>query len=188
MTTYDHSDDPDLRRQATFDRDRVARELAALGEAPPDAAELHWAQAGDDVADEGVATTHALFRVAAGHPGHSGPIEALSSLERRRVWKRLAGRLERQHRGATGGGGGDTGRRVLAMLAMAAAVVLVARSTLVGQVPSASGVETSRAAAEALGAQARAGLDVLGGEVDGARARALADAHAMRLRGDREGT
>jgi hypothetical protein len=189
MTTHEHSDDGGRSGGAAIDRDLIARELAVLGESPPDGSELDWASTyGQDDGDEEVATTRALFRVAASHPGTS---EALSPIETRRVWKRLAGRLEPLHAKRAermGGGGTDTGRRMFAVLAMAAAVVLVTRLAMVGQAPASVSGDESRALTEALGEQARASLHHLGGEVDGARARALADSYATRLRTDREGT
>lgn len=185
MTTHDHSDERSPNDGVAVDRDRIARELAALGEPPPSASELDGAsKPGDEEVDADVATTRALFAVAA---AHTGAAEGLTPFETRRVWKRLAGRVASSSTERAVGGGHDTGRRVFAALAMAAAVVLFTRLAIVGQVPSAPGDE-GNAVAEALGAQARAGLDVLGGEVDGARARALADDYATRLRVGGEGT
>lgn len=190
MQPDNHEGDDTPQGVPAFDRDRIARELAVLGEPPPDGGELEWAGAvgeGDDDVDVDVATVGALFRVA----GASGVgAEGLSALDQRRVWKTLADRLGGPDAPRSGGGRGHGMQRaLLTALAMAAGVVLVTRLGAVGQVPSSThGDERSRAATEALGAQARASLEVLGGDVDGARARALADAHATRLRADREGT
>jgi hypothetical protein len=187
MTTHEHDDrDDDVPTGGMpIDRDRIARELAALGEPPPDDAELDWVGAADDGHPSvDVATTRALFSVAGSH----AEVPSLSVLDRRRVWKRLAGRiesLEAERRESDRGHGPR--RALLAALAMAAGVVLVTRLAPIGQAPAVHSAE-SRATTEALGARARASLDALGGEVDGARARTLADDYASRLRVEREGT
>jgi hypothetical protein len=181
MITHDHGDD----ESPSATRDRIARELAVLGEAPPEASELDSSARFDGAEgfdDEDVAITHALFRVAA---GHADPTEALSPLEKRRVWKRLAGRIEPVQPSPGASGGHDMGRRMMAALAMAAAVVLVTRLAMVGQGTASSSTVESRAATEALATQARASLERIGGEADGARARSLADAYATRLRDGR---
>ena len=181
MTTHDHSSRAREESDDALDRDRIARELAALGEMPPEDEELDWARDAEAVGSVDVATTHALFVVAGGEA-----IEPLGALDQRRVWKRLAGRLDPLQTKVAGGSDHAPRRAWVAILAMAAGVILVTRMAMVGQV-SAPG-EGDRAAIEALGSTARASLDTLGGTADGARARALADDYATRLRADREGT
>jgi hypothetical protein len=162
---------------STLEVERIAIELAALGEDPVDEDELAFASAPDAALDDvrTVATLVELSRWAA-------PAEGLLPLERHRVWQHIAKRIgpamhEHPVEPAANGGGGSVWRGVLTSLALVAGVAMVLRV----DVPPPPTAEDRAALAET-GEAVRAVLEATApGEQDGARARALADGYAERL-------
>jgi hypothetical protein len=163
---------------------RIAAELAALGEDPADDDELALAAEARGVDEsEAVRTVATLVALSTWAP----PAKA-QALDRQRVWQRVLQRVgtsvaapvvDPDHAAPAANGGGLRG--VLASLALVAGVALVLRVD-VGPPPSAE----ERAELEIMGQATRAALEAAApGERDGARARALAEGYAERLRAER---
>lgn len=157
--------------------DRIAAELAALGEDPADDEELALASPGQPVHDD-VRTVATLVALSQWQP----PAKGLEPLERHRVWQRVAARIAAPvadpHEAAANGGGATGWRGVVASLALVAGVVLVLHVD-VAPPPSAE----DRAALQSAGEAARAVLEgTLPGEQDGARVKTLAQGYQARLR------
>ena len=156
------------------DAERIAAELAALGEGPLGDEELAFvsttAPGHPDVAT--VATLVSLSTWQA-------PTQGLQPLERHRVWRRIAQRTpapvaEPDEPAANGVAGW---RGLVAGLALVAGVVLLPRF----ETPPAPTAE-DREATQSMGEAARGVLQALPGEQDGTRARSLAEGYAERLR------
>lgn len=178
--------------------DRIAAELAALGEDPADDDELALALAAGSNAHAGanaragsndprtsvehddVRTVATLVALSTWTP----PATGLLPLEQQRVWQRVAKRvaspaIDPHHHAPAANGAGLRG--VLASLALVAGVALVLRVD-VEPPPS----EEDKAALVSMGQATRAALEAtVPGEQDGARARALAEGYAERLRAER---
>ncbi len=166
--------------------DRIAKELARLGEPPASAEELGLAC--ESTEDLDVSTVATLF-AAAGIAGVEGVHEPLSPLSRRRVWKHVEGRLFRASGAPPEASSAPATvdgrlRAVIAGLAVAAGVALMARLTPAEPVadPGSDARAASRTAIESLAEQARRGVEALDGPKHGARAEALAEQYAARLR------
>ena len=156
--------------------DRIAAELAALGEDPADDDELAFAFTPAAVPDD-VRTVATLVELSA----WAAPTEGLLPLERHRVWKQIGERIEPatpEHPVEPAANDpASPWRGVLASLALVAGVVLM----LHVDVPPPPSPE-DRAALESMGEATRAALETtMPGQQDGARARSLADGYAERL-------
>lgn len=174
-----HDDKLDERSEASVseaERARIAAELAALGELPPDEDEFLQLDPRElgTTRPEDVQMIEALAEWA-------DPVddsEPLSALEARRVWRHVESR--RASRDADGGSRAWIG---LALAGLAAAAVV-----LVVVIPRASGEGASDGEGEmvaALSEQAHAGLSALGVDTapgsDAARVRQLAVRYARRM-------
>jgi hypothetical protein len=178
MTTQPSIDRPTDR---ALQAERIAAELAALGEEPAAEGELELAS---DAAHDDVRTVATLVALSS----WVAPAQGLLPLERHRVWQRIAARVstgplahplapaaEHVAHGAANGAAGLRG--VLASLALVASVALLLRVD-VAPPPS----PEDRAALASMGEATRAVLEgTLPGEQDGPRARALAEGYAERL-------
>lgn len=161
------------------DAERIAAELAALGEAPLADDELAFT-ATDGLHDPDVRTVATLVDLSA----WQAPAQPLQPLERHRVWRRIAQRApapaaEPFEPAANGGTGW---RGLVAGLALVAGVILMPRFSA----PPAPSAEDRQATLE-MGEAARLVLDTLPGDRDGTRARSLADGYAERLTASRTG-
>jgi hypothetical protein len=146
---------------SVVDRDRIAAELAALGEP---ALEAHEPPAADD---PDVAFTVGLMGLGE-HVRPVAELAWLSEIERRRAW----GKVRRARDAAPAGGGLRRGMVPLfAALAAAAAVLIMPRVAP----PSAASAEV-----EGLASAAHAGLEALGDATPGARAREISAAMTVR--------
>jgi hypothetical protein len=175
-------DSASAAHEDTPDDVAIARELAALGELPVEDEEIRFHRAGADTrADVDVATVATLVSI-----GHDEPDRRpLSEIEDRRVWNRVADRLE------AGGaavvtrvvGNRSVWRSVVAGLAMAAGVALIPR--LVPDGPAANSA-AQQVDAEAIGDAARSGLKSLGDEYDTDRARGVLSEYTARMDEERQ--
>jgi hypothetical protein len=173
--------------------DRIAIELAALGE--PDL------EIGDELpaigapfGETAVLTAFALSYPVAATTTSIGPtsigvagLAPLSDLDRKRVWRKIEARraprsspphVEHTHAAAS------SWRASFVAFAMAAGLVLVPMLWPAGAPKADAG---DRAKTVMLGQQARAALDGLPGDRDGARASSLAAGYAARLDAERGG-
>lgn len=185
MTQHEHE----------LQRERIAAELAALGEEPADDAELAFAGTDeptddgvrdadvrdDDVRDDDVRTVATLVGLSRWQP----PVEGLSALQRHRIWQRVAARAPESvadpDQPAANDGSSSGWRGVVGSLALVASVVLMFH---VDMPPPPT--EDDRAALESMGEATRAVLEgTLPGEQDGTRARELALGYEARLRAAR---
>jgi hypothetical protein len=163
----------------TNDDQAIARELEALGEAPPTDDELSFVRGGERPPEWDVRNVAALFGIA-----HASSHELLE-LEQRRVWKVVAERgvpflKHRENQGSPW-------RVVIGAVAVAAGVLLVPRLAPPSDLPSEAALAAQRQDLELTGASARAAVDALPGPVGGDRARAMADDYAQRLAATRDG-
>lgn len=173
------ADHPESTR-AGVDPARVQDELAALGEASLDederalfrSARALDAAVGDDDDVRTLATLIELSSV------ETTP-EPLTSLERHRVWRKVSTRLGLPADARTLRRG--MWRALLAGVAMAASVAVMVRLS-----PRTSPTldEEDRAAVEAMGEQARRGLQILDPRDDSERAADLAAQYARRMKGE----
>ena len=157
------------------DVERIAAELAALGEEPADDEELAVLTTPAE-AHSDVRTVATLVELST----WSAPAQGLLPLERHRVWRRIAQRSPAPSRVADPdepAANGFTGwRGLVAGLALVAGVILLPRF----EAPVAPSAE-DRQATLSMGQAARGVLDTLPGEQDGTRARTLAEGYAERL-------
>ncbi len=162
------------------DVERIAAELAALGEEPADDEELAVLTT-EAHAHPDVRTVATLVDLST----WSAPAQGLLPLERHRVWRRIAQRSSAPSRPAPAwmakpdepAANGFTGwRGLVAGLALVAGVILLPRF----EAPVAPSAE-DRQATQSMGQAARGVLDTLPGEQDGTRVRALAEGYAERL-------
>ncbi len=188
MTTSHHDPPPCSGDPPAVDVDRIAAELAALGEEPADDDELRFvSMTASDVLADGhvepdVRTVATLVELSTWTP----PAEGLLPLERHRVWQRVA-----QHVPAPvidpaepAANSSQGWRGLVAGLALVAGVILMPRFDSVPPAPT----EEQRATTASVGEAARAVLDTLPGEQDATRARSLADGYAARLQANRGDT
>jgi hypothetical protein len=171
------------------DDQAIARELAALGEAPPTDDELRFVRGAEQQPEWDVRNVAALFGVA--HPPLDGSARGeLLELDQRRVWKVIAERGAEflkhapEHHEARGGG---AWRVVVGAVAVAAGVLLVPRLAPPSDLPSEADLAEQRETLELTGASARAAVDALPGPVGGERASAMASDYAQRLATQRSG-
>lgn len=171
------------RSSAGLEAGRIAAELAALGEDPPDDDELELMRTAAIAADDDVRTVATLVELSA----WAAPSTGLLPLERHRVWQRVAKRaaasasLPAALEDTPAANGASAWRGVLVSLSLVASVTLLLRVD-VAPPPSAE----ARAELESMGEAARAVLEgTLPGEQDGPRARALAEGYAERLQAAR---
>lgn len=165
------------------DAERIAAELAALGEDPIDDDELAFASTPADEHPD-VRTVATLVGLSTWQP----PAQGLLPLERHRVWRRIAQRAPAPAVAGTAAdpdepaANGTAGWRGLVVgLALVAGVILLPRF----DAPPAPTAE-DREATLSMGQAARVALDTLPGEQDGTRARSLAEGYALRLRSTHE--
>lgn len=169
------------------DDQAIARELAALGEAPPTDDELRFVRGAEQQLQWDVRNVTALFGVA--HP----PVEArgeLLELDQRRVWNVVADRrAESLKHAPEPDEARDSGawRVVIGAVAVAAGVLLVPRLAPPSDLPSEADLAAQRETLELTGASARAAVDALPGPVGGERASAMASDYAQRLATQRSG-
>ncbi len=161
------------------DAERIAAELAALGEDPAADDEFAFTTAAAvDVSalgdDPDVRTTATLIGLST----WQAPMQGLMPLERHRVWRQIASRAvptvaDPEQPAANGAAGW---RGLVAGLALVAGVALMP-SFRGAPVPTAD----QRAATNDMGTAARQVIELLPGEQDGSRARALAQGYRARL-------
>ena len=169
------------------DVDRIAAELAALGEDALD--ELELPMLADGEADADVRTVGTLVSLAT--PLSPALVRPLSEIELARIYRRVAVRLPAAARKVVAHDDAahapaPSRRSILSTLSVvAAAAAFVLVPVLRSEPPSVDAVEHRQralSAAEATGDAARAGLSRLGPS-GGARATALAERYAARLHG-----
>ncbi|MEM9462133.1 MAG: hypothetical protein AAGF11_48710 [Myxococcota bacterium] len=164
------------------DVERIAAELAALGEEPADDDELAVLTTHEQ-AHPDVRTVATLVELST----WSAPAQGLLPLEQHRVWRRIAQRspapspVSEPDEPAANGFKGWRG--LVAGLALVAGVIVLPRF----EVPVAPSAE-DRQATLGMGQAARGVLETLPGEQDGTRARALAEGYAERLAAVRTGS
>jgi hypothetical protein len=173
------------------DDQAIARELAALGEAPPTDDELRFVRGAEAQPEWDVRNVTALFGVAHPPMDRSGSARGeLLEIDQRRVWKVVADRgaafLEHppEHHEARDSG---AWRVVIGAVAVAAGVLLVPRLAPPSDLPSEADLAAQRETLELTGASARAAVDALPGPVGGERASAMASDYAQRLATQRSG-
>ncbi len=164
----------------TNDEQAIARELAALGEAPPTADELLLARSGNAPAELDVRNVGALFGIAY-PPAHVDG--ELLELQRRRVWKTVVERGAPLLKAAPAPTPERWWRVVVGAVAVAAGVLLVPRLAPPTELPS----EAAREDLQATGQSARAAVETLPGPVGSERAQAMAQEYAQRLASARAG-
>jgi hypothetical protein len=160
----------------------VARQLEALGEAPPSPAELSAEATLDDDVD--VASVAAL--IALSRPLDEADAGPLSEMEQARAWRKFEARRGDETPARDQGGG--AARRPWALIATGLAAAAVVAFVLVRPGTGAgTGDESQHEMAMAMGEQARVGLKTLGVEPGSESARArdmLADYEARLNRPD----
>jgi len=189
MTTSHHEHPPLRGDRPPPDAERIAAELAALGEAPADDDELAFVSASalgrqlELPPDPDVRTVATLVELSAWEP----PPQGLSELELHRAWRAITPRMSPPATVVDPEGPAANGvpgwRGMVAGLALVAGVVMLPRF----DAPPAP-TEEQRAATQSVGEVAREVLDTLPGEQDATRARHLAEGYAERLhaaRGER---
>lgn len=158
---------------------RIAAELRALGE-PEFDAELEAVPMASLVREAAVPTAFALAFGPTDAAGTAGLLDVapLSEFDRARVWRKVVAR-----RG--GGAAQHHGPRAPSWRATWVAVATAAGLALVPMLstPEHGATPAGRAAAEALGTQARAALEGVPGQQDGGRAAELAAQYSARLSG-----
>ncbi len=174
MTKSHHDHPPSSGDQLSPDAERIAAELAALGEDPADDEELSFVSTLAEPPDvRAVATLVDLSTWTA-------PSEGLQPLERHRVWRRVLERAEPPSPVSDPGQTAANGTRGLRGLV--AGLALVAGVALMPQLDTPPPpTEAQRAATLGVGEAARTVLETLPGEDDGTRARSMADGYAERL-------
>lgn len=158
---------------------RVARELAALGEAELGASELAQASGGPPDAVRDVTW---MFEVA------DTPGRPLDTVAQRRVWNRVARMVRARDASSAHGGGAGHGRvwiSVAVGLAVAAGIALTSPIGLPPPGHTSTGVVAGSPDVRELAVVARRGLDALGGPTGTDRARAMARDYAQRLEAER---
>jgi len=177
MTKSHHDHPPSSGDQLSPDAERIAAELAALGEDPAEDEELSFVSTH---ADPDVRTVATLVELST----WTAPSEGLQPLERHRVWRRVLERAEPPSPVADPGQTAANGTRGLRGLV--AGLALVASVALMPQLDTPPApTEAQRAATLSVGEAARTVLDTLPGEDDGPRARSMADGYAERLQAAR---
>ncbi|MBL8943896.1 MAG: hypothetical protein JNK45_12150 [Myxococcales bacterium] len=182
MTT-EHTGTP---RPSDAELARIAAELRALGE-PEFDAELEATPVASLVRELAVPTAFALafgptdsaLPAGAADPAGAGgllDVAPLTELDRARVWRKIVARR-------SGGAAQHHGPRAPSWRATWVAVATAAGLALVPvlSTPDRAATPAGRAAAEALGSQARAALEGVPGEQDGGRAAELAAQYSARL-------
>ncbi|MEM7152908.1 MAG: hypothetical protein AAF799_08695 [Myxococcota bacterium] len=181
---HDHATPSGAPPAAAADAERIAAELAALGEDPIADDELAFASTtATGLDDEDVGTVATLVGLSR-WTGPAPSMDALLPLERHRVWRQIASRtpapvVDPSESPAANGLGGWRG--MVAGLGLVAGLALIPRFDVA---PPAS--QERQAATQSAGEAARMAIDILG-DKDGARASSVAADYEARLRATRGG-
>lgn len=179
---------PDVPLAAPGELDHIAAELAALGEPDLEIGDELTA-IGSPFGEAAVLTAFALSYPVAANATAIGVAELapLGDLDRKRVWRKIETRrtsTKGHHHVEHAPAASTSWRASFVAFATAAGLALVPMLWPQGAPRSDSG---DRAKVVALSQQARAALEVLPGDSDGARASSLASGYAARLEAERGG-